>query len=173
MAKIAVIDDLEANRCLMAAIAAHLGHTVFEAGDGAAALELVRAERPALIVCDVLMPVMDGYEFVRRLRTDAACGEYGARVPVIFWSAYYKEDEALRLAAECGVHELLPKPCPPERVIRSLEQALAAPIAPLPPVSTNGFDHHHRRLLTDKLSAQTLALARANARLTALQHRPN
>ena len=79
MARIAVVDDLDFNRDLVAALLRPAGHDIVEAADGAAALEMVRRERPELIVCDVLMPVMDGYEFVRRLRSDPVCGEYGAR----------------------------------------------------------------------------------------------
>ena len=169
MARIAVVDDLDFNRDLVAALLRPAGHDIVEAADGAAALEMVRRERPELIVCDVLMPVMDGYEFVRRLRSDPVCGEYGARVPVIFWSAYYNEDEALHLAAECGVSLLLPKPCPPERLQAVIRQALSEqPPPPLPLPDETGFEGQHRRLLTDKLSEQTTALLRANARLTAL-----
>ena len=64
---ILVLDDRAENRELMSAV---LGarYTVLEAETGAQALDLVRADPPDLVIADVLMPEMDGYEFVRELR---------------------------------------------------------------------------------------------------------
>ena len=70
------------------------GYSVCEAPTGDEALELARTERPDLVITDILMSGMNGYEFVRRLRshpeTDA--------IPVIFCTANYVEGEVRRLA---------------------------------------------------------------------------
>ena len=94
MAKILVVDDLPANRALVATLIGHSGHQALEAADGAEALALVRAERPDLVISDILMPTMDGFEFVRQLRSDHGL----AATQVIFCSAHYLEEEALRQA---------------------------------------------------------------------------
>jgi len=70
MAVIAVVDDIPANRELLATILKSLGHRVIECGRRAAALEIVRSEAPDLVICDILMPTLDGYEFVRQLRAE-------------------------------------------------------------------------------------------------------
>ena len=59
-----------------------------EAADGASALEKVRAEKPDLVTTDILMPTMDGFEFVQRVRKQAE----PAATKVIFYIATYSED---------------------------------------------------------------------------------
>jgi CheY-like chemotaxis protein len=64
MATILIVDDLSANRQLLVTLLRHHGHRVLEAADGRAGLAAVQAEHPDLVIPDVLMPVMDGYQFV-------------------------------------------------------------------------------------------------------------
>src|SRR6188472_3390037 len=113
MAKVLVIDDIAANRELIVALLTHQGHQSFEAADGLEALALARAKRPDLVISDILMPTMDGYEFVRRLRADPAI----ARTTVIFYTAHFREVEARNLAAACGVSHILLKPSEPEDML--------------------------------------------------------
>ncbi len=166
MPHILVVDDHTANRELISTLLAYAGHTTSEAGDGAQALERVRAERPALVVCDILMPTMDGYEFVRQLRADPLI----AHTEVIFCTATFMEREARSLAASCGVSHVLFKPCEPQDILRTVATALHdggnMPVAD--PLQSPEFDREHLRLLTDKLVAQTDELRHANQRLSAL-----
>src|SRR6185295_19198274 len=133
------------------------------AADGLEALALARRERPDLVIADILMPTMDGYEFVRQLRADPAI----AQIPVIFYTAYYHEQEAQALAQSCGVAHILTKPSEPELVLRTVDAALGltAPL-PAPPVQDQ-FDREHLRLMTDKLSQHTAELQKTNLQLTA------
>ena len=87
------------------------GYRVMTARDGKEALDRVAEERPTLIITDILMPTMDGYEFVRQLRSDPAI----AATPVIFYTAHYLEREARDLAAQCGVRHILTKPAEPDQ----------------------------------------------------------
>src|SRR5882672_11397736 len=121
MAKVLVVDDRATNRELIVTLLKYAGHQSIEAADGLAALEQVRAERPELVVCDILMPTMDGYEFVRQLRADPAI----ARTEVVFYTAVFMEREARELARSCGVANLLFKPCEPEQILLTIENALA------------------------------------------------
>src|SRR5690349_17096384 len=110
MAKILVVDDKPLNRLLLIEILKY-SHEILEAGDGAEALTLAHAEHPALVISDILMPTMDGYELVHRLRTDTSI----PYCPVILYTAVYHEREARSLAQASGVNQILFKPCDPEK----------------------------------------------------------
>jgi CheY-like chemotaxis protein len=105
MATILVVDDEPANRDLLVTLLGYAQHRVLEAADGAAALVQIQAERPDLIIADVLMPTMDGYELVRRLRSQPDV----AATPVVFYTAHYLENEARALAEKCGVRFIITK----------------------------------------------------------------
>ena len=68
MATILIVDDLSANRNFLVTLLGRHGHRLLEAADGRDGLVAVQTEHPDLVITDVLMPVMDGYEFVRQLR---------------------------------------------------------------------------------------------------------
>lgn len=120
MAKILVVDDRPTNRQLLLTLLGYTGHGLLEAANGAEALERVRADRPDLVITDILMPTMDGYEFVRHLRADPEL----APLQVIFYTATYSEPQAQALADSCGVRIVLPKPCDPERILAAVNEAL-------------------------------------------------
>lgn len=164
MAAILVVDDHPSNRKFLVMRLSHQKHRVLEANDGAEALAIVRAEHPDLVISDILMPTMDGYEFVRQLRTDPAI----AHVPVIFHTAHYDKQEARDLAKSCGVAHVLMKPCEPELMFRTVEEALAAPLQVTEPGSPQDFDQDHMRVVTNKLSQTTDELRVSNLRLAEL-----
>jgi CheY-like chemotaxis protein len=70
LSRILIVDDEPDMRYLLRRIFQRAGHEVVEAGHGEAALELVRASPPDLIVTDMMMPVMGGVELIGRLRAD-------------------------------------------------------------------------------------------------------
>ena len=72
MANILVVDDYQPSRTALAAVLTPALHRVVEARDGIEALAEIRAQHFDLVLCDLRMPRMDGYEFVRQLRTDPA-----------------------------------------------------------------------------------------------------
>ena len=163
MATILVVDDRQINREFFATLLGYRGHQILEAQDGAEALESVRTNRPDLVISDILMPTMDGYEFVRQLRADPAT----ANIPVVFSTAHYLDREARSLAQAAGVTHTILKPVEPEEVLRVVDAALgiSEPSIALP---AEEFDREHLRLLTDKLAQKTQELTRVNERLTAL-----
>ena len=71
-ARIVVADDLAANVDLLARLLGREGHTVLTAADGAAAFDLVTRERPDLVISDVMMPGLNGFELCRRIKQDPA-----------------------------------------------------------------------------------------------------
>lgn len=79
MSRVLVVDDEPAQRALLRRILERAGHEVFDAGDGAAALQAVRESPPDLVVTDMMMPVMGGAELIRRLRCEPAT----AGIPIL------------------------------------------------------------------------------------------
>jgi PAS domain S-box-containing protein len=164
MATILIVDDRPPNREFLVTLLGYGGHCLLEAADGVEALDLARAHSPDLIITDILMPTMDGYEFVRQLRADMAV----AHIPVIFYTAHYLEQEARTLAEACGVSFILTKPSEPEEVLRTVHLALAqAPPPPAPP-PLEEFDRAHLRVLTDKLAQRVQELRAVNDQQAAL-----
>ena len=96
MATILVVDDRVADRLFLVTLLGYGGHRILEAGDGAAALSLMRAHAPDLVVTDLLLPVMDGFELMRQLRADPA----SVSTPVIVYSATYRDSEARGLSPD-------------------------------------------------------------------------
>src|ERR1700756_1950681 len=126
MAKILVVDDVATNRKLLVTLLNSEGHRTVEAIDGSDGLAAARRERPDLVISDILMPTMDGYEFIRRLREEPDLAE----TAVIFYTAHYHEHEARALAEKCGVQRVLVKPSVQRELLAAVEQALtrSAPI---------------------------------------------
>ncbi|MEH6437331.1 two-component system response regulator [Massilia sp. DD77] len=132
MATILIVDDRPSNRAFLGALLGFTGHRLLEAEDGAQALALTRAERPDLIITDILMPTMDGYEFVQQVRADPGL----AATRVIFFSAVYAEHETVAMAARCGVSTVLSKPADAHQILEAVNAELGvlegAPAPPLP-----------------------------------------
>jgi class 3 adenylate cyclase len=105
---ILVVDDSADNRELLARRLAHDGHRVEEAAGGLAALELLARRAVDLVLLDVVMPDLDGYEVLRRLKSDPALRD----VPVLMISAVGETDRVVK-GIELGAEDYLPKPCDP------------------------------------------------------------
>jgi PAS domain S-box-containing protein len=146
---IIVLDDQPAERDSLARLLGEAGYSrVRQASSADEALELAHAEPPDLIIADILMPAVDGYQFARMLRADPVVGH----TPVVFWTASYLQEPVRDLAAACGVFHFLPKPVDLEVVVRVVESAVVAPPqAPQPAPLDRDFDTEHLRLLNDKL----------------------
>jgi PAS domain S-box-containing protein len=166
MAKILIIDDSPVNRRFLTTLLGYEHHDLREASDGVEGLRVARDQRSDLIISDVLMPTMDGYEFVRRLREDVNIG----KTPVIFSTAHYLSRESNALAKKCGVTSIIYKPCEPQAVLDLVAAALGEPPTQLPAAlrQPEEFDREHLRLVTDKVSEKADELRDAHERLTAL-----
>jgi putative two-component system response regulator len=162
MATILVVDDNVTNRRFLATLLGYAGHRLAEAADGAEALQRARAEHPDLIISDIVMPTVDGFEFVRQLRNDPAI----AHTVVIFYTAMFHQDDALSLARACGVVYLLKKPSRPETILRTVNEALNLPPPPILPSRPDEFHTQHLNLLTDTLAQKVSELETLNRELT-------
>jgi PAS domain S-box-containing protein len=119
-ATILIVYDLSADRAFLATVLRHHGHRLLEAANGAEGLAIAQREKPDLVITDILMPVMDGYELVRQLRLSAATRS----TPVVLYTAYYGEREARDLATSSGAIFILTKPTGIVEVLRVVTHAL-------------------------------------------------
>jgi DNA-binding response OmpR family regulator/signal transduction histidine kinase len=166
VATILVVEDRPADRQLLATLLGYCGHRVLQADDGAAALVSAAAYHPELIISDVLMPSMDGYEFVRRLREIDGIAE----TPVIFYTATYHEREARDLAERCGVVDILTKPSEPDAILAAIDAVLKRGRQRLAPVedAPRSFDRDHWHVVNAKLARKLTDLESAEQRLAAV-----
>ena len=162
MARILVVDDRPLNRALLVTLLGYGGHELVEAGDGAEALEAVRAHLPDLIITDILMPTMDGVTFVNHLRADPRF----KTIPVIFHTATYRLSEAKILAKGCGAYCVLPKPCDPEEILSAVNAALGLPAALVP--NAEALDLRPLGFVAEHLGPYLRDLHELNARITAI-----
>lgn len=115
--KILVVEDDESMRELLRLHLEHAGYEVVVADDGIAAGYAVLASAPDLIVCDVDMPNMDGFQLIEALRADAAI----PRMPVIFLTSV---EEGGPRAAQLGAADYILKPVMVDRLMQSVKKAL-------------------------------------------------
>jgi len=164
MATILIVDTHPANRRVYTTLLGNFGHRLLEADDGAQALELARAELPDLIITDILMPNMDGFTLVRRLRAEPLL----MGLPVIFQTANYDVSEIHRLARASGIQHILRNPAEPQEILRAVNESLKQPTIPARLPQTGQLQREHLQLLADKLYQKVSELEKANDRLRSL-----
>src|SRR5258706_5428125 len=103
---ILVVDDRESNRQLLRDMLEGVGHRVVSARDGREAIAAALAERPDVIVLDVKMPGMDGFEVCAKLQSLSET----ATIPIIFVTANYTEEQDMLHGLEVGAYDYLVKP---------------------------------------------------------------
>jgi DNA-binding response OmpR family regulator len=118
--KVLVVDDSATVRQLVRARLLADGFDVVEADDGEDALALVRAEHPALVVLDKVMPKLDGFEVIRLLR-----GSQDTRaIPIVMLTERTSESDVLD-GLELGAEEYIAKPFSPRELSLRVQRALA------------------------------------------------
>jgi CheY-like chemotaxis protein len=120
MARILVVDDNRSNRDLMLYLLRAFGYEAEGAGDGLSGLDAARRGAFDLVLVDVLMPGIDGYEFARRFKADPAL----AATPVIAVTALAMAGDRERIL-EAGLDGYIPKPIEPERLRAQVEELRA------------------------------------------------
>lgn len=163
--RILVLDDRADNRELFNVVLSAAGYEVTEATNGHDALDLVKQKLPDLIITDVVMPEMDGFEFLRELRADPRT----ASVRVILCTATYSEMEVGDLAKAFGVSQVLVKPTEPDKIMAAVHAALEQyEIAQLAQPDET-VEREHLRAVNSKLLATIEKLERANEAEVQLQ----
>lgn len=118
-ARILVIEDNPENLELMSYLLKAFGHTVTTATDGEEGLEAARREPPDLIISDLLMPKMDGYQVIRAVRRDPCL----AQLPIVAVTAYAMRGDRDKVLA-AGFDGYISKPIVPEEFASQIERYL-------------------------------------------------
>lgn len=121
MAKILVIEDDLTFLDLLRVHLTSAGHEVLTAEDAALGLRAIISDEPDLIILDIFVPYLDGFELLRALRTDPAT----QRIPVIVLTGH-SDDETYARARKLGVADFFTKPVEGSRLIAAIETQLAA-----------------------------------------------
>ena len=129
MKHILTVDDETNIRRLLQVNLQRAGYRVTMACDGVEALESIRQERPDLIVLDVMMPRMDGFEVLRQLRMDTTTAE----LPVIMLTAKAQDADVFR-GWQSGADCYLTKPFNPNELLVFVKRVLDPPLAEAGPV---------------------------------------
>ena len=103
--QILIVDDNNDDRLLLRRLIEKHGHTAFEAHDGLDALEIARTRKPNLIISDISMPRMDGFQLLRTVKQDNALKS----IPFIFYSALYSGNREKEIAALLGAVSFIEK----------------------------------------------------------------
>ncbi|MEO8426849.1 MAG: response regulator transcription factor [Verrucomicrobiota bacterium] len=119
MKKILVIEDEPEMRRNITALLRYYNYEPIAAGNGRQGVEAARREKPDLILCDVMMPELDGYGVLQVLQTDASL----ARIPFIFLTAKGEKDD-LRSGMNLGADDYLTKPVANADLVRAIEVRL-------------------------------------------------
>ena len=124
MKRILVIEDNEAMREELVAILGFEGFEVMHAEDGRIGLQVISDQRPDLVLCDVMMPNLDGYGTLKAVRGDPAT----ERLPFVFLTAKASDRDRARGVA-LGATAYMTKPFSARSIVETINELLAAPPA--------------------------------------------
>jgi CheY-like chemotaxis protein len=164
MPKILIVEDRKPDRDYLKVVLGSKGYTVVEASDGAEALDTVSATQPDLVITDALMPTMDGFEFVKRMRELSGVSD----TPVIFYSAMFNERETRALAQQAGITAVLLKPSSAQEILAKVDELLTQGRRVVGEPTRTDFDERHAQVVGDKLLMKIGELEATEQRLAAV-----
>jgi len=160
--KALVVEDDKDSRNLLVKVLRAYGHEAAAVANGAEALEKLRAEGFDMIISDILMPVMDGFQLCREVKGDDELKD----IPFAFYTATYVEAKDEELAFKLGANKFIRKPVEPDElikiiqgVIRDVEEGKVRPKKPVLEEEKEVFKLYSERLVK-KLEKKTLDLER-------------
>lgn len=160
-----VVEDIPDILKLLEATLTFKGHRVVTARNGEEALEAMERERPALIITDILMPKMDGFSLVHRLRINPETRD----IPVVFLSATYVAPEDKAFALTIGVTRFIEKPVALSEFVPIIEKLLEQGAhAAHETINDIDFYDGYRKRLEIKLNQKITQIARDERLMTTL-----
>jgi CheY-like chemotaxis protein len=162
---ILVVEDVPNILELLAVTLRFKGYPVVTASNGQEALERIAEQRPALVITDILMPKMDGFALMHKLRTDPKTNQ----IPVVFLSATYVTPEDKAFALSLGAARFLEKPVDTEEFLLTVAEILTQGPPTVPaPMSQEEFYHGYRERLESKLRHKKTQITRTERLLKTL-----
>lgn len=141
------------------------GYAVLTARNGEEALEIIAKTRPALVITDILMPKMDGYAFVQKLRLNPETRS----IAVVFLSATYVTPEDKDFALSLGAARFMEKPIDTEDFLLTVAELMTQQSSTQPhPLDMEKFYNGYRTRLENKLRHKNTQIARAERLLPTL-----
>ena len=119
-----LVEDNEDNLVIYSTILRHSGFEVIEARDGQAGIDAARANHPGLILMDVSIPLVDGWEATRRIKADPATAD----IPIVALTAHALPTDQIK-AAEAGCDGYIAKPAEPRVVLATVKHHLGEPVS--------------------------------------------
>ncbi len=117
--RVLVVDDQEDNRRILRDLLTSVGYEIIEAEDGEQAIIVAAVRRPDLILMDIQMPILDGYDATRRIKADPTL----RAIPIIVVTSYaLSGDEERALAAGCDAY--IAKPYSPRQLLARVREFL-------------------------------------------------
>ena len=152
-----VVEDIPDILKLLDATLKFKGYRVVTAQNGQEALDAIQRERPAMVITDILMPKMDGFSLVHRLRINPETRD----IPVIFLTATYVAPEDKAFALTIGVSRFIEKPVDFDQFLPTVAEIMAkgAP-APLETLNELDFYEGYRKRLEEKLNQKMTQIVR-------------
>jgi len=120
MTRILIVDDIQSNIYLLESILKGYDFEVISARNGVEALEISKKSPPDLIITDILMPVMDGFELCRQWKADTRLNS----IPFIFYTATYTDPRDEKFARNLGAERYVVKPQKPEALVQIVHEVL-------------------------------------------------
>ena len=122
VATVLVVDDSAPTLALVRTLLRRKGYETVETRSGAGALLLMNRAKPDLVIVDLKMPGMNGYELAHIIRADPALRD----TPIVFYTAYYEAAQQCQPAAEVGATQTVPKSGDTHLLVNAVEDALRA-----------------------------------------------
>jgi CheY-like chemotaxis protein len=152
-----IVEDVPDILKLLEATMRFKGYRVVTAVNGQEALEAIQHERPALVITDIMMPRLDGFGLVHRLRINPETRD----IPVIFLTATYVALEDKAFALNIGATRFIEKPVNFERFLETVDELMTKSVpAPSAPMSEAEFYEGYRQRLEKKLQQKIVQITR-------------
>ncbi len=160
-----MVEDVPNIRHLLEVTLRFKGYPVITAGHGNEALEMIKDQRPALVVTDILMPQLDGFGLAQRIRMDPETCD----IPIIMISATYVSRADREFALKLGAVRFLEKPVDTDEFLLSVAEILTqGPPQIPPPLPNQDFFVEYQKRLKRKLQQKNSQIQRTNRLLESL-----
>ena len=158
--KILIVDDNEENRVLQETVLKAKGYTVESAENGNHALEVAARCCPDMIISDILMPEMDGYELCRAIKADKRL----RKIPFVFYSSSYTGSKDKELAMALGASRYIMKPIAMKEFVKIIDEMVKKledgklKIPKKPELDGSNLERMYEKVLVNKLNEKVVEL---------------